>query len=440
MGAQYGTPDSADAADVARTVDAGIAAPGRPLGGDVRAEMERRFGHDLGPVRVHEGPAAAASARDLGARAYAVGRHVVVGDDAAGPDVLAHELTHVLQQRAHWDAPVRPAGIARADAPAEREAAAAPRTVAVRATPALVHRQQRPDAGAPDAGARDAGARDAGAPDAGAPAAAPGAATYAAGVAGVRALDPALHRLLSMPSLGGPAVAIRSGTQTDPTTTPPTAITYAFNLRIVQGAPAGTSAKFESDPPSFTRPAPASASLVVNMTITVADPATVTPAALSRDLYHEAVHLALFMDRLVPARDTAAYTTGFGAYTRAAAASASRTTLAAELEVHIDLDLSTRGLGGPGRARSDAEAILANVLEEKYVFDQERAKVGTVTPNAGLAAGYLRQGFGLVGVHQPRPADFTRMVGLLTAVLDDIDRSRAPAPVPAPAPAPAPRP
>src|SRR5688572_16078310 len=52
---------------------------GRPLDSSVRAQLEARLGTDLSHVRVHTGPAAAASADALSARAYTVGRDVVFG-------------------------------------------------------------------------------------------------------------------------------------------------------------------------------------------------------------------------------------------------------------------------------------------------------------------------------------------------------------------------
>lgn len=72
---------------------------GRPLTAPLREEMEGRFGVDFSAVRVHADSAASASAAELGARAYTVGDHVVVGDGNADKQTLAHELAHVLQQR-----------------------------------------------------------------------------------------------------------------------------------------------------------------------------------------------------------------------------------------------------------------------------------------------------------------------------------------------------
>jgi hypothetical protein len=70
----------------------------------VRSGFERRFGRGLGQVRVHSGPDAAASARGVNARAYTVGNDIVFGEGQyapgteAGRRLLAHELTHVVQQ------------------------------------------------------------------------------------------------------------------------------------------------------------------------------------------------------------------------------------------------------------------------------------------------------------------------------------------------------
>ena len=81
-----------------------LRSPGEPLGPAVRALMEGRFGRDLGRVRLHADARAAASARALGARAYAAGPHVVFAEGAYDPGtrrglwLLAHELAHVVQQ------------------------------------------------------------------------------------------------------------------------------------------------------------------------------------------------------------------------------------------------------------------------------------------------------------------------------------------------------
>jgi hypothetical protein len=78
---------------------------GRPLDADTRTDMENRFGQDFGDVRVHTDGAAHDSAKSLHAQAYTVGSDIVFqggrydpGSDE-GRHTLAHELTHVVQQR-----------------------------------------------------------------------------------------------------------------------------------------------------------------------------------------------------------------------------------------------------------------------------------------------------------------------------------------------------
>ena len=77
---------------------------GRPLDERTRGTMESRFGAPFGDVRIHTDAHAAQSARGLGALAYTVGRDVFFGTGRYQPTqregrrLLAHELTHVLQQ------------------------------------------------------------------------------------------------------------------------------------------------------------------------------------------------------------------------------------------------------------------------------------------------------------------------------------------------------
>ncbi len=81
--------------------------PGRPLDSPSRNYMESRFGQDFGQVRVHTDGQAAESAKALQARAYTIGRDIIFGANefqpqtTAGKDLLAHELTHHLQQQSN---------------------------------------------------------------------------------------------------------------------------------------------------------------------------------------------------------------------------------------------------------------------------------------------------------------------------------------------------
>jgi hypothetical protein len=87
---------------------------GQPLPSGTRRFFEVRFGADFGAVRVHTGKRAARLAATLGARAFALERHLVFGADeyqphsSAGRHLLAHELAHTLQPpRAAGARPIR---------------------------------------------------------------------------------------------------------------------------------------------------------------------------------------------------------------------------------------------------------------------------------------------------------------------------------------------
>lgn len=99
-GQSHGQMDAAPA-----SVNHTLANPGRPLEPALRQDMEQRFGHDFGRVRVHTGAAAEQSARDVNANAYTMGPDIVFGAGRFAPGttegrrLIAHELTHVVQQR-----------------------------------------------------------------------------------------------------------------------------------------------------------------------------------------------------------------------------------------------------------------------------------------------------------------------------------------------------
>ena len=82
-----------------------VSSGGEPLAEPVRADMEQRLGHDFGDVRVHTDGAAHASAQAVNAHAYTTGNNIVFQrgqydpGSSGGQKLLAHELTHVVQQR-----------------------------------------------------------------------------------------------------------------------------------------------------------------------------------------------------------------------------------------------------------------------------------------------------------------------------------------------------
>jgi hypothetical protein len=133
---------------------------GEALDADTRTFFEEAYGHDFSRVRIHADDVAARSAKDVNAQAYTVGEHVVFGDrqyaphEPQGTQLLAHELAHVVQQRAMSPAGEAGLKIAPSDAPGEREADRAAAAVMSEQSPALAagtspaHVARRP-AGAP---------------------------------------------------------------------------------------------------------------------------------------------------------------------------------------------------------------------------------------------------------------------------------------------------
>lgn len=93
--------------EVTHSLESRIAAlrgGGSALASDVRESIEPRFGRGFGRVRIHTGNPAASVAREVNARAFTVGQDIVFGQGEFSPRtpgglrLLAHELTHVVQQ------------------------------------------------------------------------------------------------------------------------------------------------------------------------------------------------------------------------------------------------------------------------------------------------------------------------------------------------------
>jgi hypothetical protein len=141
-------PDSADAAPIPTSA-------GQPLDRGTQNQMGTRFGQDFGGVRVHTDSQAHQAARNLGAEAFTTGRDIYFSRGAYDPGseggrgLLAHELTHVVQQ-GRGAAGAAPQGfhISQPDDPLEREAESVSAAVMrgelfppIAAAPPLVQRQ-----------------------------------------------------------------------------------------------------------------------------------------------------------------------------------------------------------------------------------------------------------------------------------------------------------
>jgi hypothetical protein len=87
------------------SVESVLSGSGRSLDPELQDDMSQRFGENFSDVRIHTGGAAEQSAQEINAHAYTVGRDIVFGAGQFSPSsqqgkrLLAHELTHVVQQR-----------------------------------------------------------------------------------------------------------------------------------------------------------------------------------------------------------------------------------------------------------------------------------------------------------------------------------------------------
>jgi len=122
-------PNGAELTAAPQVVHDVLRSPGRQLDPTLRASMEPSFGKDFSHVRLHDDSRAAESARAVNALAYAVGRSIVFGagqfspHTTAGRRLLAHELTHVVQQNAAAGIHTNDLVLGKVDDAAEREAA-----------------------------------------------------------------------------------------------------------------------------------------------------------------------------------------------------------------------------------------------------------------------------------------------------------------------------
>jgi hypothetical protein len=99
--------NSSSLSDVPSLVHEVLRSPGQPLDAMTRAQMEPRFAQDFSGVKLHTDERAAKSAQAVDALAYTVGRDIVFAEGqyfprtAKGQRLVAHELTHVVQQHSH---------------------------------------------------------------------------------------------------------------------------------------------------------------------------------------------------------------------------------------------------------------------------------------------------------------------------------------------------
>jgi hypothetical protein len=399
-----------------------LRSPGQPLDPATRELMEPRFSHDFSRVRIHADARAAESAQAVGALAYTVGQDVVFAGgryqpaDQEGRRLLAHELTHTLQQ-----GNARPAAaldIAAPDHPAENEANRAAGAVAAASVAgplatrvsALLQRQAKPGAST-------------------APSTAPPAASaptpaqiYQQALPKVKTLDPAIFNLLSKATLGGGPQLVLTETTPGPSGAQPIVIEVKLESKL-GSLPATKDAEMQTAPRSVPDPAAKKFELLGVMTVN-STMASITPDALAQILVHEGIHFQIATDKLVSPQNQSAHAGSFGKYIATAKSLPSRSTLRAQLDLYMEKVLKSKNQPTDSTARfKDASKILDLIVEEKYVYDQDKKRGAPARSNRTIGNDYVVDGLDAIGIPpsvkiQP---DLGNVITLAEKFLNDLD-------------------
>jgi uncharacterized protein DUF4157 len=385
-----------------------LSSPGEPLDSATREFFEPRFGHDFSRVRVHADDRAASSAREINAAAYTVGRNIVFDSNryhsstGSGNPLLAHELAHVVQQEAAAPSfESRPVGlrIAPSDDTAEQEAERAARNLGGTALARHEHPVVRRDDKKP-----------------GDTKSVP-QTPYSKALDQLKTLDPLLHGYLSKAPLNGASTAVRTINATDTSVNPPIQIQIAFNLQVKEvPLAANLDAQFNGGIPVIAGGV-TSKTVTANMEMQVNSKASVS---LAQALYHEGIHMLLFMDDLVPGGSP--HGAALGNYKKIANAHADITLLKSQLTTMIEAGLKQQKLD-PSKAPGLASQLLDDVWEEKYVRDQEAAKFSAPFTNRQLAGTQILKDLKDMNI-TPAVTDvaFQSVLGAATRIMDAIDQ------------------
>ena len=162
------------------------------------------------------------------------------------------------------------------------------------------------------------------------------------------------------------------------------------------------------------------------MTMQVSSNVTSSAGAMAEALYHEAIHMLLFIEDLIPSSPTSKHATSFAGYKSTAAASAKTATTLGDLEAYMSRDWTTRKVASPPNPKKAAKEVLDHIVEEKYAFDQERVQFGKGPSNTTLVDGYLKDGFRDMNITFDATSKTLQGIASgLAAILDDIDRATA---------------
>lgn len=381
--------------------------PGQPLDPATRNFFERRFGHDFSRVRVHTDDCAADSARAVNASAYTVGSDIVFGANqyrplqGKGNQLVAHELAHVVQQETSVPSLSTDSGslrIAQSDDGPEHEAEQA----AIRLGSASPSVRERPVVRRAPPGSKQAQ------PTQTQP------SPYSQALTQIQTLDPLMYGYLSKATLNGASTAVRVQNATDTSTTPPTQIHITFNLVVKEAVlPANVDADFNGGIPVIGGQG-TSRTFTANMEMSVSKTAS---TALAENLFHEGIHMLLFMDDLLPGGSPhgAALTN----YKKIAAASPDFGPMNSQLATMLATKLKLTQAQG----QKQAGDLVNDVMEEKYVRDQEAAKFHAPFTNRALASTYILKDLKDVGISVPiTDVAFQSIAQAAARIMDAIDQ------------------
>jgi hypothetical protein len=195
----------------------------------------------------------------------------------------------------------------------------------------------------------------------------------------IKTLDAVMHGYLSKAPLNGASTPVRSINAVDSSVTPPINIQITFNLMVKQVALAANLAA------DFKGGVPVIAGQGTSRTVTadmVMEVDSNSPTPLAQNLFHEGVHMLLFMDDLVPGGSP--HGAALANYKKIANAHPDAARLTTQLTTLIGNGLKQQNLPVASAGKMASE-LLDNLWEEKYVRDQEKAKFNAAFTNRALA-------------------------------------------------------
>jgi hypothetical protein len=168
-------------------------------------------------------------------------------------------------------------------------------------------------------------------------------------------------------------------------------ITTLFTLEVKVAALTGhTKALFEG-PAKPAQPDPTTRTYAMTITVSPTVAQTV-PQALARDLFHEGMHMQLFMDRALPAERRSTQMTRMSEYQNVAEVNNDYASLLADLTTYIAANPSDK-LKPVRRPKRAAKEIVEHMIEEKFVVDETNRSSLSPKPSAEPSAAEVSKSY-----------------------------------------------